>query len=302
MGLYLLWKSPGHSSGDALGRFKKDLGLPGKSREGIGHTGTLDPFAEGVLVVGTEEATKLLAPLGGLDKIYVATALLGLTSDTLDPEGALRGMHDSPATGTVAGLPNAPSERAQFLDAFLESKLGDFEQIPPAYSAIQVGGQRAYDLARQGKEVALKARPAKLLSARHLELENGTFKDHPVLRWRFEVRVSAGTYIRCLARDWAQELTGFPGMLESLVRIGVGPFRMTTPSGYQKLGPADLGGLFGFLKADESAAAALQKGGIWRPQPLGLPALIEGPTGQVLGWTEAGSGALGRLFRADPFV
>lgn len=288
MGLYLLWKSPGLSSGDSLANFKRELGLPGKSREGIGHTGTLDPFASGILLVGTEEATKLLAPLNGLDKTYEATALLGVTSDTLDPEGAL-----------TAGGDLSVSEAT--LEAFLKARPVDFSQIPPAFSAIQVDGQRSYDLARKGKAVELKARPAKLLSARHLGLEKGEFRGHPVLRWRFEVRVGSGTYIRCLARDWGLELTGAAGMLESLVRTAVGPFRMPEPQGHLALKVDGLHGLFAMVPADEAEVGALRNGGRWREKPTEIPGLVVGPTGEVLAWVEAPFGKLGRIFRTDPF-
>jgi tRNA pseudouridine(55) synthase len=271
--------------------------LPGKAREGIGHTGTLDPFAEGLLLVGTEEATKLLSPLGGLDKTYEATALLGLTSDTLDPEGAPR----APERPLAARLREL--ERQGAWDAYLASKVGVFEQVPPAYSAIQVDGQRAYDLARKGQAVELKARSARILAARSLGVDIGEFRGHPVLRWRFEVRVSAGTYIRCLARDWGEELTGFPGMLEKLLRTGVGPYRAESlPGGHRKLGLADLGALFEPIRASQAEKDALRKGGLWKARPAENRGLVLGPQDEILAWTEAGSGKLGRVFTADPLL
>ena len=291
--LALVWKSKGLSSGEALGRFKKELGLPG-GRQGIGHTGTLDPFAEGVLLVGTDEGTKLLAPLTGLAKTYRADIVFGRTSATLDPESPSERPVDPRVIERIQALTN------ESLSAFLASRLGPFEQIPPAFSAIHVNGQRSYELARKGQAVELKARPATLLKARSLGLRESGAEERV---WTVEVEVSSGTYIRCLGRDWAQELVGFPGQLDSLVRTHVGPFgsQPTESLLARKLTIQDLQQLFEIIRVTPQEGLRLKQGA-WAPRPLERPALlIDEGTGEVRAWIEPATGKLGRLLLADPF-
>ncbi len=314
MGLYLVWKAPGPSSGQALSRFKLDLGL-GRGREGIGHTGTLDPFAEGLLLVGTGEATKLLTPLVGLPKTYEAEMLLGLSSDTLDLQGQLAWM---PASDRAALAEACAAERSPWGGAarqeFLGAKRGDFLQRPPAFSALKVDGKRAYELARKGQEVELKLRPATILELRELAGPSaqtgseGVLSGEGFVGWSFEVRVSSGTYIRCLARDWGQELCGHPGLLRSLVRTSIGPFAGARPPAgeglVRSLGAADLAPLLPILELEPPEVADLLRGGLWR-RPKGPETanrlLVERGHGRCVAFTDE-QGALARVFRSDPFA
>lgn len=294
MGLALLWKERGPESQRALGELKRSLRLPGNDRTGVGHTGTLDPFAEGILLVGTGEGTKLLTPLTGLPKTYEATALIGVSSDMLDDTGTLEW---SPSPIRTEHLTDVA------LREFVAAQVRRFEQMPPQYSAIHVDGKRAYEWARQGVQKELKARSCEILSAEHLGLRPLEWRGGSVWEWRFRVRASAGTYIRCLARDWVSELTGFPGLLNGLVRTEVGPFTMASGKGVQWLRAGDLHPLFDSLAITDVEAQALRAHGRWAPRfgPRGLPALVSRPDGEVVAWTEGVSGKIGRVFLRDPF-
>lgn len=229
MGLYLVWKDKGLLSQDCLFKFKKTLaqksGALVKSRLNIGHTGTLDPFAEGLLLVGTGEGTKLLAPLTGLDKSYQARMFMGASSDSLDETGALI-LPESPLSLNLENITNK-------IQDFLPKAVGKIMQVPPALSAIKVDGKRAYDRVRAGERVEMTARPAEIISIEHESLrefilEKGS-ASVPGLEWVFRVQVAAGTYIRSLARDWGEALCGFPGMLLDLRRSAIGPFEIGAP-------------------------------------------------------------------------
>jgi tRNA pseudouridine55 synthase len=170
----------------------------------IGHTGTLDPLATGVLVLCVGSATRLAEYVQRMAKTYHGTFRLGARSDTDDADGQI-----SPVAGVIA-----PSEEAvhQALGSFLGTTL----QIPPAYSAAKVTGQRAYALARQGAEVALQPRPVQVYA---IEVLHYTYPDLDV-----EVRCGKGTYIRSLARDLGEKL-GCGAYVQALRRTQVGPFR-----------------------------------------------------------------------------
>lgn len=312
MGLALLWKSRGPGSQELLGTFKRDVGLAGKGREGIGHTGTLDPFAEGGLVVGTGEGTKLLAPLTGLDKTYEASMVFEATSDTFDDEGQLSWAETPLDTTRLTD---------ESLRAFLAQQIGEFDQIPPAYSAVHIDGKRAHEWARAGVEKELKSRRCRLVSAEHLGLGGVTLlQGKPVTVWHFRVRVTAGTYIRALARDWGQSLVGRPGLLCRLVRSGVGPFSFGRPVGPQSgaglnsdVGVAqpgvhwltleDLKPLFDLRALSGAEADALKRFGRWTPVGGSLrPALLVGSEGVPVAWTHAETGAIGRVFLSNPLA
>jgi tRNA pseudouridine55 synthase len=175
--------------------------LAGQKR--VGHAGTLDPMAEGVLPVLLGRATRLADLIQAGRKTYTATAHLGASTDTDDAEGAVISEHLVPALTPA------------LIDAAFGRFRGEILQRPPQYSALKVGGRRAYAVARGGGEVALAARPV-------------TVYDLRLLGWTppdlsFEVTCSRGTYIRALARDIALEL-GTLGHLTALVRTRVGPF------------------------------------------------------------------------------
>ena len=170
------------------------------SERRIGHAGTLDPLAEGVLVLLLGRCTRLADHVQSQPKTYVATIALGSATSTDDAEGSV-----------VATAPVPPFD----LDAALLRFTGDILQTPPAFSALKVAGQRAYALARRGEAVPLEARPVTIYELRVLSRDPLTL----------EVMCSKGTYIRSLARDLAQAL-GTVGHLAHLVRTRVGPFSL----------------------------------------------------------------------------
>jgi tRNA pseudouridine55 synthase len=168
-----------------------------------GHAGTLDPLATGILPIALGEATKTVPFLMDADKAYRFTIAWGRTTATFDREGETIAASDVRPT-----LPQ--------VEAVLPRFVGEIEQIPPAYSAIKVDGERAYDLARAGETVELKARPVVIHSAR---VADATDPDHVTL----EIECGKGTYVRALVRDIAEAL-GACGHVSELRRTRVGSF------------------------------------------------------------------------------
>lgn len=199
--LLVVDKPAGWTSFDVVNKIRR---LAGGVK--VGHTGTLDPEATGVLPLVLGRATRLAALFTGSDKCYRARFQLGLTTDTQD------------LTGTVLSRRPLPPEldRAR-LESICRSFVGQLEQIPPMYSAVKVGGRRLYELARQGQEVPRQARK---IVIHYLELISFAPP-------RFEVRIrcSSGTYIRTLGADIG-EACGCGATMESLVREASGPFEL----------------------------------------------------------------------------
>ncbi|AUX70475.1 tRNA pseudouridine(55) synthase TruB [Porphyrobacter sp. HT-58-2] len=202
-GWLILDKPRGMGSTQGVSAVKRVLRANGYAKTKVGHGGTLDPLAEGVLPIALGEATKLAGRMLDSDKIYAFTVKFGAETDTLDTEGPVIATSD--ARPTLAEV-----------EAILPRFTGAIEQVPPAYSALKVGGQRAYDLARAGEAVALKARQVTIHA---LNLRRGDDLDEVTL----EAHVSKGTYIRSLARDIAHAL-GTCGHVTYLRRIKAGPF------------------------------------------------------------------------------
>jgi tRNA pseudouridine55 synthase len=195
-GQLLLDKPAGITSFSALKDLKRSLGT-GR----IGHAGTLDKFATGLLIVLIGKYTKLAELFSGLDKCYRATLVLGRTTDTLDPEGEVIG------EGPLPDLPRI-AEAADRLR-------GTIEQIPPVYSAVHVGGARAYRIARSGGEPKLEPRR---ITVYRLEIV-----DYRAPELDIVVECSKGTYVRALARDLGV-LSGSCAYVKSLRRTRVGPY------------------------------------------------------------------------------
>ena len=195
-GILVIDKEAGPTSHDIVARLRRILGL-----HRIGHCGTLDPLATGVLVLCFGTYTRLSEAIAGTDKEYRVRLFLGATSDTGDAEGVIE---------PVAEL-RIPSR--DDLDAVLVRFRGEISQIPPAYSAVKVGGVRSYHLARRKKAVEIPARPVRILQLEALKCE---YPD-------FEMRVvcSKGTYIRSLARDIGAAL-GCGAYVADLRRTRVG--------------------------------------------------------------------------------
>jgi len=181
----------------------------------VGHAGTLDPFADGLLVALSGAWTRLAPFASAMDKEYVATVTFGTTTDTLDPEGAVTGQGPLPARGD--------------LQAALPAFVGELMQAPPAFSAVHVGGRRAYQAARKGEAVAIPPRPVTIHSLRLLDFDGR----EAVL----EVSCSRGTYIRALARDIAVRL-GTVAHLRRLRRTRIGGFRVEDAVAPEAFDPA----------------------------------------------------------------
>jgi tRNA pseudouridine55 synthase len=201
-GIVVIDKPAGMTSHDVVGRCRRIF-----STRRVGHAGTLDPMATGVLVVGVERATKVLGLLSAADKSYAATIRLGQTTSTEDAEGE------------VLQSVSAAHVTNEAIAVAIAGLRGEIEQVPSAVSAIKVAGRRAYRLVREGHAVELVARPVRidrfeLLGARR----EGDLVDIDV-----EVDCSSGTYIRALARDLGGAL-GVGGHLTKLRRTRVGRF------------------------------------------------------------------------------
>ncbi len=220
-GLFNVYKPPGISSRRVVDHVQR-LVVPAKA----GHAGTLDPLATGVLIVCVGPATRLIEYVQRLPKRYLGTFLLGRSSPTEDVEGE------------VEVLDDAPQPVAEQLEAALAPFRGSILQRPPVFSALKVAGRRAYELARQGKEVELAARPVTIHALRLVSY------NYPEMR--LDIECSSGTYVRSLARDIAASL-GTAAVMSALERTAIGPFlapdairldNLTTDSWRQSLLPA----------------------------------------------------------------
>ena len=196
-GILIIDKSPGWTSQDAAAKLR---GLYGERR--VGHGGTLDPMATGVLPVFLGRATRAVEFFEHAEKEYVAGVRLGLTTDTEDTSGAV--LSEQPVHAAEAQV-----------RAAVEALAGEREQVPPMYSAVKIGGRKLYELARAGKEIERKVR---LITVIESELLDGGGA-----HWRFRVLCSKGTYVRTLCRELGETL-GCGGCMESLRRTRAGCF------------------------------------------------------------------------------
>ena len=203
-GIVVIDKPAGMTSHDVVGRCRRIF-----STRRVGHAGTLDPMATGVLVIGVDRATKILGLLTAASKSYAATVRLGQTTSTEDAEGELL---QSVSAEQVTG---------EAIAAAVAGLRGEIQQVPSAVSAIKVGGRRAYRLVREGRVVELEARPVRI---DRLEVSDVRRRGH-LVDVDIEVDCSSGTYIRALARDLGAALS-VGGHLTSLRRTRVGRFAL----------------------------------------------------------------------------
>jgi len=217
-GLLVVDKPSGWTSHDVVGRARRLC-----ATRKVGHAGTLDPMATGVLVLGIGRATRLLTFLVGCDKDYTATIRLGQTTITDDAEGEV--------TATVA----ADGITTGGLEAAVRELTGDLQQVPSSVSAIKVKGERSYHRVRAGEEVDLPPRPVTVSRFEVLTTREGDVDGIPVLDVDVEVTVSSGTYVRALARDLGTAL-GVGGHLTALRRTRVGAFTLDRAHGLEALG------------------------------------------------------------------
>ncbi len=240
-GWLVIDKPVGPGSTDIVSKVKRALREGGYPKLKVGHGGTLDPLASGVLPVALGEATKLAGRMLDADKVYEFTIRFGEETDTLDAEGAV-----------VAASEVRPT--LEQVEAVLGRFTGEIDQVPPAYSALKVEGRRAYALARAGAEVELPSRRVTIhsLELRHPELVSGSSRETPERpeSWTLKqvqgdgegsteatltARVSKGTYIRSLARDIAYALESV-GHVVMLRRLKAGPFILESAISLDKMG------------------------------------------------------------------
>ena len=220
-GWIILDKPLGLGSTQGVSAVKRALRTGGYPKAKVGHGGTLDPLATGVLPVAIGEATKLAGRMLDSDKVYEFTVRFGAETDTLDLEGKV-----------VAESGVRPT-RAQ-IDAVLPRFTGPIEQVPPAYSALKVDGERAYDLARAGGDVVLAARQVVI---RAIAVTSLSSEAEGPSELTLTAHVSKGTYIRSLARDIARAL-GTVGYVTLLRRTKAGPFTLDQAISLDKLAEA----------------------------------------------------------------
>jgi tRNA pseudouridine55 synthase len=209
-------KPSGITSRDAVNRIVRLVGKKTK----VGHAGTLDPLASGVLVVCLGPATRLIDKVQEMPKRYRGTFLLGRTSDTEDIEGIVSERADPPVPARAA------------VEESAATMVGVIQQRPPAYSAVKVAGRRAYKLARRGEQPELKPRPVTIHSLEVMEY------DYP--RLVLDIRCGSGTYVRSLGRDLAERLsTG--AVMSELTRSEIGEFQLSGACNLDELTADNLG-------------------------------------------------------------
>jgi tRNA pseudouridine55 synthase len=259
-GLLLVDKPPGVTSHDVVDVVRRGLGT-----RKVGHAGTLDPMATGLLLIGIGRATRLLRFLGALPKTYEGTMRLGIETTTLDADGDVAGERAVDVTGSQ--IENA-----------MRALVGESLQRPPAYSAVKVGGRKLYEAAREGESLDAKPRPIRVdaFDLVSYEAPDATFR----------VTCSGGTYVRVLAADVGAALS-CGAHLAALRRTAIGPYSVDdaiAPEGADE--PLPLDAAVGHLprldlEADEAVAAS--HGRPLGPAGLAGPYGVFGPDGHLIG-------------------
>lgn len=281
-GLVVVDKPAGLTSHDVVGRCRKLF-----AQKRVGHAGTLDPDATGVLLVGLGRATRLLRYLSGLSKAYRTEIVLGTSTSTLDSSGEVTGTWDMSAVGVEAARRAAAT------------LTGHIDQVPPMVSAVKVGGRRLYQLARAGVEVE---RAARRVEVRKFEL--GPSAGDPAVGsaaggspvFDAYIECSTGTYVRVLADDLGRALGG-GAHVRNLRRVSVGPWSEAAAVPLDRLGPDDVispGDALPWMQsvvACQSVEAAVRHGRVMPEGVLGVegpgPWRVLGASGQLLAVYEA---------------
>ncbi|MBN2093674.1 tRNA pseudouridine(55) synthase TruB [candidate division KSB1 bacterium] len=199
-GILNLFKAPGWTSFDVVRKITYITRI-----KKVGHAGTLDPFASGVLLITLGRATKQITRLQELEKEYVCEIQLGTVTDTLDVTGKV-----------IQTFPTHQLDEIQ-IEKIIQQFVGEIEQVPPQFSAIKIKGKRAYQFAREGKMIELAPRKIQIYGIDILEMQL------PIIK--LKICCAKGTYIRSLARDIGEK-SGCGGFVKSLVRTRIGPYRI----------------------------------------------------------------------------
>lgn len=265
-GLLVIDKPSGWTSHDVVAKLR---GACGQRR--IGHAGTLDPDATGVLLVGLGRVTRLLRFLQGESKAYRAEVVFGIATDTLDASGRETDRRAMPVTRD-----EVEATAARFV--------GDVEQVPPMVSAVKIGGRRLHDLARRGEDVE---RPARTVHISRVDVDDFTPGDHPVAT--IHVECGSGTYIRSLADDLGRALGGF-AHVRALRRLRVGAFTLDDAHPLDELlgdprahvlTPADAMRAMSRVGVDDAHRAAIAHGTVFTGDPIGDRAEGPGPFAMI---------------------
>ena len=266
-GLAVVDKRAGWTSHDVVAVARGRLG-----ERRVGHAGTLDPPATGVLLLGVGRVTRLLRFVGALPKRYLAEMVLGVETSTLDAEGEVVATHDMSSVSDE----EVRAAAARFV--------GRIEQVPPMVSAVKVGGRRLHELARQGVEVERAPRP---VDVHALEIEA---TPEPLV-YRLDVRCSSGTYVRTLAADIGNALGG-GGHLRALRRTEIGAFRVEAGRDVEELTITDLlpsraaVDHLASVEVGDDLAAAIANGAVLERAALGVegdgPWAVHGASGNLL--------------------
>lgn len=255
VGFVVIDKPSGWTSHDVVAKSRGVLGT-----RKVGHSGTLDPAATGVLVLGVGRATKLLRYLSGLPKTYEATITFGVETDTLDSDGEVTLTHDM-AAPSVEGVAAAA-----------HAMTGEIAQVPPMVSAIKVDGRRLHQLAREGKEVQRSPRPVTVT-----RFEVSATSDP--MTFDAIIDCSSGTYVRVLAADLGVALGG-GAHLSALRRTAVGPFGIEESHPLESpelLAPEELTRVLTALHADDDTSKEIVHGSVMERRRLGLRSDDAGP-------------------------
>ncbi|MBX3194410.1 MAG: tRNA pseudouridine(55) synthase TruB [Microbacteriaceae bacterium] len=275
-GILLVDKPQGMTSHDVVARARRAIGT-----RKVGHAGTLDPMATGLLVLGAGSATRLLTHLVGLGKRYTTTFRLGISTATDDAEG------EPTATADASGVAR------EHIDEGIRALTGTISQVPSTYSAVKVQGRRAYDRARSGEEVVLAPREVTVSRFEVLaERRSGAVIDLDAV-----IECSSGTYIRALARDLGAAL-GVGGHLTALRRETVGPFEVADAVAVDDIAPASLrtpasiaAQLFPVARLDAERAVDLAHGKRVRLEVADAPVVAAiTPAGVLAGLVEVRDG------------
>lgn len=290
-GLVVVDKPAGMTSHDVVSRLRRIFGT-----RKVGHAGTLDPMATGVLVVGIERGTKFLAHMVAATKAYDATIRLGAATTTDDAEGEV--IFTAPANGQAQALADATVAEE------IAKLTGDIMQRPASVSAIKIDGKRAHQLVREGEQVEIPARPVHIAAFDVLATRReGKFLDLDV-----HVECSSGTYIRSLARDLGEAL-GVGGHLTALRRTEVGPYTLADARTLEELADApqlslslDEALIRSYPRVDlnEQEAADLAMGKWLEPRGLKGVHVAVSPAGQAIALVKESSKRLATTFVARP--
>lgn len=286
-GIVVVDKPAGMTSHDVVARLRRFFGT-----RKVGHAGTLDPMATGVLVAGIERGTKLLAHLVADDKVYSTTIRLGAATTTDDAEGEVVSQTDASALTDEAIL------------AQVAALTGDIMQVPSKVSAIKIDGKRAHELVREGKEVIIPARPVTVFSFDVSKIRHeGSFLDVDA-----RVHCSSGTYIRSLARDMGEAL-GVGGHLTALRREASGPFTLAHARTLEDLEESAqlslsldeaLTTAWPVLEVTADEYAALAMGKWLEPRGLNGVHAAVGPDGRAVALVKEKGSRLATIFVARP--